>query len=339
MPSIEWTCAGCRSDKDRSDPSHTLDENCRWAAARMVLEGAGRPGRRPRKPAVPASSEPTSSLRPVEKPLPPDGPDDDGEYVLADAVREIREAMIPIVMLQKSLSPEQAEARRRSKMSAEVQAGHDPGLLPAAGLEAELDREVEAGGGEPLRPPNAEDAEAAVPKAESPEWSRFDLGMSLQLLRLVRARVIRRTLCKLHIRGYHAPAKRMGTLLSAAGVKPEVIKLPPDIVSTCSICRAWSRPGSRSITSTRLPERFNQEVERVLLFIGAHVVLHMIDRCIRWSVAITIPDRSTQSLLNGIRDGWINRYGSPNELISDQEGGLNEYAAAILEDLGNQTTA
>jgi len=60
----------------------------------------------------------------------------------------------------------------------------------------------------------------------------------------------------------------------------------------------------------------------------------MIDRYTRWSVAIAIPDRSTQSLLNGIRDGWINKYGSPNELISDQEGGLNEYAAAILEDLG-----
>ena len=335
VPSIEWTCVGCRRHKDRSDPSHTLDENCRWAAARMVLEGAGRPrtGRHPRDPAVPASSEPTSSLRPVDEPHPPDILADAGEPILEDAVREIAEAARPSEEPE-VLSPEQAAARRRSKMSAEVQAGRDPDLIPAAGLEADLDREVEAGGGEPLRPPNAEDAEASVPIAESPEWSRFDLGTSLQLLRSVRAGVIRRTLRKLHIRWYHAPAKRMGTLLSAAGVNPEVIKLLPDIVSTCNICRAWSKPGSKSITSTRLPERFNQEVEMDLLFVGTHVVLHMIDRCIRWSVAVKIPDRSTPSLLNGIRDGWINQYGSPNELISDQEGGLNEYAAAILEDLG-----
>ena len=173
-----------------------------------------------------------------------------------------------------------------------------------------------------------------MPIAESPEWSRFDLGTSLQLLRSVRAGVIRRTLRKLHIRWYHAPAKCMGTLLSAAGVNPEVIKLLPDIVSTCSICRAWSKPGPKSITSTRLPERFNQEVETDLVFVGTYVILHTIDRCTRWSVAIAIPDRSTQSLLNGIRDGWTNKYGSPNELISDQEGGLNEYAAAVLEDLG-----
>ena len=282
VPSIEWTCVGCRRHKDRSDPSHTLDENCRWAAARMVLEGAGRPrtGRQPRDPAVPASSEPTSSLRPVEEPRPPDVLADGGEPILEDAVREIVEAARPSEAPE-VLSPEQAAARRRSKMSAEVQAGRDPDLIPAAGLEADLDREVEAGGGEPLRPPNAEDAEAAVPMAESPEWSRFDLGTSLQLLRSVRAGVIRRTLRKLHIRWYHAPAKRMGTLLSAAGVNPEVIKLLPDIVSTCNICRAWSKPGSKSITSTRLPERFNQEVEMDLLFVGTHVALHMIDRCIR----------------------------------------------------------
>eukprot|EP00435_Cladocopium_sp_Y103_P035006 s3086_g9.t1 len=59
----------------------------------------------------------------------------------------------------------------------------------------------------------------------------------------------------------------------------------------------------------------------------------MIDRCIRWSVAILTPDRTTDSILNGIRDGWINQYGSPTELISDQEGGFNEFAGAVLEQL------
>ena len=117
VPSIERTCAGYQLHKDRSDPSHTLDENCRWAAARMVLEGAGRPrvGRHPRDPAVPASSEP-SSLRPVEEPRPPDIPADDDEPILEDAVREIAEAARPSEAPE-VLSPGQAAARRRSKMS------------------------------------------------------------------------------------------------------------------------------------------------------------------------------------------------------------------------------
>ena len=128
--------------------------------------------------------------------------------------------------------------------------------------------------------------------------------------------------------------ERLGTLLPAAGVNPEVVKLSPDIVSTCNICRPWPRPGSKSVATSRLPDRFNQEVEMDLLFIGTHVVLHMIDGCARWSVAVKIPDRSTQSPLNGVRDGWISQYGSPNKLLSDQEEGLNEYAAASPEDLG-----
>ena len=162
---------------------------------------------------------------------------------------------------------------------------------------------------------------------------KFDLGTSLQLLRSIRPGVVRRTLRKLHIRWYHAPARRMCTLLTAAGVPASVVGLIHDVVATCDVCRAWSRPGNRSMVSTRLPERFNLEVEIDLLFVKTHVILHMIDRCIRWSVAVSIPDRTPDSILNGIRDGWINQYGAPAELISDQEGGLNEYAGAVLEQL------
>ena len=110
-----------------------------------------------------------------------------------------------------------------------------------------------------------------------------------------------------------------------------MVKLVDDIVSTCEICRAWAKPGSKIIASSRLPERFNQEVEIDLLFVGTHVILHMIDRCIRWSVAVKLPDRTTESILDGIRSGWISQYGCPGCLISDQEGGLTEKAAAVLE--------
>ena len=141
--------------------------------------------------------------------------------------------------------------------------------------------------------PNAADAEAIQPVLEEPVWSRFDLGTSLQLLRSSRPGVVRRALPKLHIRWYHAPARRMSTLLTAAGVAVEVVAQVADVVATCDICRNWSRPGNRSVTSTRLPERFNLEVELDLLFVGTHAILHMIDRCIRWSVGVEIADRTT----------------------------------------------
>ena len=309
-PAMEWTCDGCRRNRHRSDPSHTLGPDCRWAIARTRDDGGprARRGRHPRDGSVPAARDPTAAVRLREEAAPAEG------AVGHDSIE-------PEV-----LTPAEASARRRMKASAEVQAGSDPDLVERAAQPLA----IEDGG--PVAP-NAADAEAIQPVLEEPVWSRFDLGTSLQLLRSSRPGVVRRALRKLHIRWYHAPARRMSTLLTAAGVPVEVVAQVADVVATCDICRNWSRPGNRSVTSTRLPERFNLEVELDLLFVGTHVILHMIDRCIRWSVGVEIPDRTTPSILNGIRDGWINQYGSPAELISDQEGGLNEVAAAVLEQL------
>ena len=63
--------------------------------------------------------------------------------------------------------------------------------------------------------------------------------------------------------------------------------------------QAWFKIHS----SLRLPERFNQKVEIDLLFVGTHVILHMIDRCIRWSVAVRLPDCTTEMILDGIGSG------------------------------------
>ena len=222
------------------------------------------------------------------------------------------------------LTPEQAEARRHAKSSVEVQAGVDENLIEGANAPHNPDAD------DGLAQPNPVDAQAVVEIADAPVWTKFDLGTSLQLLRSTRPGVVRRALRKLHVRWYHAPSRRMATFLTAAGVSSGIVALVPDIVSTCEICRAWSRPGPRSMTSTRLPEKFNLEVEIDLLFVGTQVVLHMVDRCIRWTVAVELANRTTDEILSGIREGWVSRFGAPTVLISDEEGGLNEYAGAIL---------
>ena len=296
----DWTCPVCKTNKHRSDSEHTLEPNCRWAVASTRTEtGRARRGHHPRVPAVRASSEPTARMRVPDEPA---ASEPSSSAVAADAVEPER------------LTPEQAEARRRAKSSSEVQVGSDPDLIDAANADAAA---------APIPLPGS-DERALVPAADQPTWSKYDIGTALQLLRSVRAGVVRRTLRKLHIRWFHAPAKRISTLLTAAGVPVEVVRLVDDIVATCDICRAWAKPGSKSIASSRLPERFNQEVEIDLLFVGTHVILHMIDRCIRWSVAVKLPDRTTDSILDGIRSGWINQYGCPGCLIYEK-------AAAVLE--------
>ena len=158
--------------------------------------------------------------------------------------------------------------------------------------------------------------------AEEPSWSRHDLGFALQQLRSIREGVVRRTLRKLHIRWFHAGTKRMQTLLQAAGVHRDVLTLIPSIVDTCSVCRSWQRVGPRSVTSARLPQAFNLEVQIDLLFYKAFVILHCIDVCTRWSAACVLSDRHTTSLLEGFSIIWLRLFGPPSNVLSDQEGGL-----------------
>lgn len=296
----EWKCPACLKHRHRSDERHTLGPDCRWAIASTRAEGAGRArrGHHPRDPSVKAASEPTSRLRLPES------------ESLEHPDRVATESTAPEV-----LTPAQAAARRRAKQSIEVQAGHDPDLveasdvLPSEGAAASCARPV-ANASEPAAPASEiVPVEAVAPLPDVPSWSKFDLGTTLQLLRSVRPGVVRRTLRRLHIRWYHAPAKRMATLLSSAGVPASVLQIVPDVVSTCDICRAWSKPSARSVVSTRMPEKFNQELEIDLLFIGPHVVLHLIDRAIRWSVGVKIPSKETQSILAAVKRSWVTQYG------------------------------
>ena len=177
------------------------------------------------------------------------------------------------------------------------------------------------------------------PEGREVPWTRHDLGAALQHLRSLRPGVVRRALRRLHIRWYHAGARRMKDLLTAAGVDPATAQLVDEVVSTCSICRMWVRPGPKSVTSTRFPHRFNDTVEYDLLFVKRYVILHMIDTCIRWSAGKLVFGRDFDSLKTGMYDIWFSKFGYPQELVGDKEGSLDtEEAAAHFAKLGIKLT-
>ena len=60
-----------------------------------------------------------------------------------------------------------------------------------------------------------------------------------------------------------------------------------EVVDKCRSCRNWTRPGPKSIASSRLSTRFNEAVQD-LLFHKRHTILHMIDECTRWTAAIVV---------------------------------------------------
>ena len=83
----------------------------------------------------------------------------------------------------------------------------------------------------------------------------------------------------------------MKRFLDRVGVSQKVLDLIPDTVATCSVCRAWAKPGPSNACNIDLPDTFNQQVECDLVFIHKFTILHLLDRCTRWEAGVVIPDK------------------------------------------------
>ena len=97
------------------------------------------------------------------------------------------------------------------------------------------------------------------------DWSAWDLGRSMQLLRSQNPAVVRRTLRMLHIRWWHASAKRMYSILQSTGVQIPISTIS-EIVDTCRACRLWQRTPPNAAATIRHLDKFNQVVQHDLTF-------------------------------------------------------------------------
>ena len=64
----------------------------------------------------------------------------------------------------------------------------------------------------------------ATDEWDKPDWTRFDLGRALKLLRTGSDGDVKRVLQRLHIRNSHQPAAQLSVLLQAAGMSARVLK-------------------------------------------------------------------------------------------------------------------
>ncbi|CAK9099575.1 unnamed protein product, partial [Durusdinium trenchii] len=239
---MSWSCPACVKNRHRSHSSHTLGPDCQWAIATTRSEGARkhRTGHHPRDPIVKASGEPTSSLR--------------VDLKSADAPSLADRGIEP-----ESLSPEEAARRRKDKSLSATPvppatslpltpkplsiAPGPPGTptpgTPGGTTKRRVDASTQADTPESRVVP-ADAIGPSVEKEESevaePSWSQHDLGAVLQQLKSLRPGIVRRALRRLHIRWFHCSASRMKMLLTAAGVKPDILELVDEIVNACSIC-------------------------------------------------------------------------------------------------------
>ena len=144
---------------------------------------------------------------------------------------------------------------------------------------------------------------------DSIEWMSFGLGKAMRLLHSPNEADIRRTLRLLHVRFFHAPAERMRELLAAASVPPRALRLMNENVSTCRVCRTWTRPGERSMTQVRIAKTFNEAVQWDILFVYDDMVSHMVDEAIRWAAGGKRASAEATDLITNITHFWLDLTG------------------------------
>ena len=316
-----WKCKACMSNKPRHHVDHTLDETCQWAVSRDMPEGATRErsGAHPRDPRVTGSKEPTAAARlegSGRMASVRDGPS--GPRRRDGAAQVVEGGLGPGVHPVRPVVPPGTPAVSAAA-AAPVSKPASSSAAASAGVQANI-------------PPHDDDDDGNETPAETEEsrpseWTRFDLGHALQMLRSVREAVVRRTLRKLHIRWYHCSASKMRSLLSAAGVDPHILTMVQQVVDSCTVCRAWSRPGPSAAVSTRMPSSFNDEIQVDLLFIERKVILHVICVCTRFSAGVIVKSKETDDLLSAFHKIWVSVFGPPSTIVADQEGGFNSPAA------------
>ena len=132
------------------------------------------------------------------------------------------------------------------------------------------------------------------------DWTNFDIGRVVRLFRTGHEGATRLSLRKLHTRWWHASATMMKRFLERVGVSEQVLKLIPEVVQTCRVCREWAKPGPDHVCSTEIADTFNSQVECDLLFVRKHIIFHLLDRCTRWHTAVVIPDKTEETLQEAI---------------------------------------
>ena len=114
------------------------------------------------------------------------------------------------------------------------------------------------------------------------DWTTFNIGASLQILRHGSPAACLRELRKLHLRWWHATVSQMTHTLRHAGLPQSILDACRDVVKTCRECRAWEVPGRVLQQTTTLSTYFNVNVETDNLFVYKYIINHFVDRCTRW---------------------------------------------------------
>ena len=146
----------------------------------------------------------------------------------------------------------------------------------------------------------------------------------------------KRLILGLHERLWHAGTQEVKNILIRCGMPHAVWRLTGDAVSSCRICRKFSRAGRRpQFKGANLSMQFNEMVQADLYNYDGETFLLVIDEATRYKVATKCESRELKHILGALMRCWIRYFGPMRTLVSDQETALMTVHAGVeLQRLG-----
>ena len=182
-----------------------------------------------------------------------------------------------------------------------------------------------------------EDSEAQVGSSGGQDWRTFDFKKAMRALASNDEQVRKKALQRLHSRWWHVQTEGFQRILRAAGAPSRAVSDVPSVVQACSICRDWKHPGEKSMTSSRLVDHLNEEVQFDLLFDtsrleparGTIPIVHLCDCFTRFSRRGVTPSKEERALTQMISELWVSIFGRMETLTLDQESGMRGEHATV----------
>lgn len=181
----------------------------------------------------------------------------------------------------------------------------DPAVREADAREDEMDRAEQV---DEAREEEPEDGQVIDP----PRRSNFDFRRVLvRLPRLSREdpQQAKRLLLGLHERFWHSGAGDLQSMLTRAGMPAEVLKLVPETIAACAVCRRFSKLKSRPKVRANHPSSFNEEVQVDWFRLGDNWFMIVVDVATKYKTIIQVPGRDLQSALHALLHGWFWYFG------------------------------
>ena len=179
-----------------------------------------------------------------------------------------------------------------------------------------------------------------APAIDPPRRSNFDFRRVLvRLPRLARNDVdqAKRLILGLHERFWHSSASDLQSLLSKSGMPSDVLKLVPEVIAGCAICRKYSKLKSKPVVKASHPMTFGEEVQADYFQLWNEWFMILIDVATRYKVVVKVAGRDLPTALHVLLHNWLRFFGPMRKLVSDQESCLMSHeAAAELERLNIQ---